>query len=216
MSTVLVVDDHPVLRRGVTAMIEAEPDLSVCGEAATGHQALEMIPEVRPDIVIVDLELEGMHGLDLVKAMKSRHPQVPALVLTMHDETVYAERALRAGARGFLSKQALDATVVVAIRCVLGGETYMSAELKERLAAKFVGGGTLATDSPLDALTDRELQVFRLIGEGLTTRAIAATLFLSVKTVESHVEHIKRKLTLDSAAALVRRAIQWVETNKTS
>lgn len=216
MSTVLIVDDHPVLRRGLAAMIESEPDLTVCGQATSGHEALEMIPEIRPDIVIVDLELDGMHGLDLVKAMESRHPQIPALVLTMHDEPVYAERSLRAGAKGYASKQALDATVLVAIRCVLRGETYMSAELKARLAAKYVGGGTLATDSPLDLLTDRELQVFRLIGEGLTTRNIAATLFLSVKTVESHVEHIKRKLALDSAAALARRAIQWVETGKTS
>lgn len=216
MSTVLIVDDHPVLRRGLVAMIESEPNLTVCGQAASGHEALEMITEVRPDIVIVDLELEGMHGLELVKAIKARHPQVPAMVLTMHDETVYAERALRAGARGYVSKQALDATVLVAIRRVLRGETYMSEELKARLATKYVGGETLATNSPLDVLSDRELQVFRLIGEGLTTRAIAATLFLSVKTVESHVEHIKRKLALESAAALARRAVQWVETGKTS
>ena len=215
MNSVMIVDDHPVLRCGLAALIEAESDLAVCGQAASGHEALRMIPEIRPDIVIVDLELGGMHGLDLVKSMQSQHPQIPALVLTMHDETVYAERSLRAGAKGYLSKSALDATVLLAIRCILQGETYMSDKLKEQLATKFVGRGVPTSDSPLDVLTDRELQVFRLIGKGLTTREIAATLFLSVKTVESHVEHIKRKLALDSAAALARRAYRWVENGDT-
>jgi len=199
----------------LTSLIESEPDLAVCGEAATCPAALEAIRVSPPDLVIVDLELEGCDGLDLVKDMKTRHPEIPALVLSMHDETVYAERSLRAGARGYLTKQQLDETVLVAIRSLLAGNTYMSDKLQARLATKFVGGRTLETESPLDALSDRELQVFRLIGQGRTTRQIAETLHLSIKTIESHREHIKQKLTLESAAELAQRATQWVETGRT-
>jgi len=213
--TILLVDDHPVLRRGLASLIESEPDLAVCGEAATCRAALEAIRDSRPDLVTVDLELDGSDGLDLVKDMKTHHPEIPALVLSMHDETVYAERSLRAGARGYITKQQLDDTVLVAIRRLLEGETYMSDKLEARLAAKFVGGRTLETDSPLDALSDRELQVFRLIGQGRSTRQIAETLHLSIKTIESHREHIKQKLNLESAPELARRATQWVETGRT-
>lgn len=212
---ILLVDDHPILRRGLANLIESEPDLTVCGEAATCRAALEAIRESRPDLVIVDLELERSHGLDLVKDMRTRHPEIPALVLSMHDEAVYAERSLRAGARGYLTKQQLDDTVLVAIRRLLAGETYMSDQLKRRLAAKFISGRTLETDSPLDALSDRELQVFRLIGRGRSTRRIAETLHLSIKTIESHREHIKHKLGLQTAAELAQRATQWVETGRT-
>ncbi len=211
-TTILIVDDHPMLRRGLTALIDSEPGLAVCGEAFTCSAALEAIDESRPDLVIVDLALSGSDGLDLVKDMKTRHPQIPALVLSMHDEAVYAERSLRAGARGYVTKQQLDETVLVAIRRVLAGETYMSSKLESQLAAKFVDGHTLATDSPLEALSDRELQVFRLIGEGRSTRQIAETLHLSIKTIESHREHIKDKLSLESTAELAQRASQWVET----
>jgi len=213
--TILIVDDHPVLRRGLATLIESEPDLSVCSEAATCAAALEAIRESRPDLVIVDLALEESDGLDLVKEMKASHPEIPALVLSMHDEKVFAERSLRAGARGYVTKQQLDDTVLIAIRRLLDGETYMSDALEERLAAKFVGGRTLETDSPLDALSDRELQVFRLIGQGRTTRQIAETLSLSVKTIETHREHVKRKLTIKSGAELAQRATQWVETGRT-
>lgn len=210
--TILIVDDHPVLRRGLAALIESETDLAVCGEAATYQAALEAIRESQPDLVIVDLELDGRDGLDLIKDMKARHSEVPALVLSMHDEAVYAERCLRAGARGYLTKQELDDTVLTAIRRLLAGEVYMSDKLQGRLAVKFVAGRTLDTDSPLDALSDRELQVFRLIGRGRSTRQIAASLTLSIKTIESHVEHIKHKLDLESAAQLAHCAIQWGET----
>jgi DNA-binding NarL/FixJ family response regulator len=213
--TVLIVDDHPMLRRGLAALIESEPGLAVCGEAATCAAALAAIGESAPDMVIVDLELGDCSGLDLVKETKKRHPEIPALVLSMHDEAVYAERSLRAGARGYVTKQQLDETVLVAIRRLLAGETYMSAALETRLAAKFVGGRTLATDSALDALTDRELEVFRLIGRGRTTRQIAEDLHLSPKTIESHREHIKHKLGIESAAQLAQRATQWVETGRT-
>lgn len=163
--------------------------------------------------MIVDLVLDGSNGLDLVKNMKKRHPKIPALVLSMHDEAVYAERSLHAGARGYVTKQQLDETVLVAIRRVLAGHIYMSDTLEAQLAAKFVGGQTLKTDSPLEALSDRELEVFRLIGQGQSTRQIAQALRLSIKTIESHREHIKDKLSIDSSARLAQRATQWVESS---
>ena len=213
--TILIVDDHPVLRRGLAALIESEPGLAVCGEAATCRAALDALRTNQPDLVIVDLVLEGCDGLDLVKHMKTRHPQIPALVLSMHDEAVYAERSLRAGARGYVTKQELDDTLLTAIHRLLDGEVYMSHKLEARLAAKFVTGRTLNTNSVLDTLSDRELQVFRLIGQGRSTRQIAETLHLSIKTVESHREHIKQKLSIESAAELAQRATQWVETGRT-
>jgi DNA-binding NarL/FixJ family response regulator len=209
---ILIVDDHPMLRRGLAALIDNEPDLAVCGEAATGAEALTAIRESQPDLVTVDLALEESDGLDLVKELKKRHPEIPVLVISMHDEKVYAERSLRAGARGYVTKQQLDETVLVAIRRLLDGETYLSDKLETRLAAKFVDGRTLETDSPLEALSDRELQVFGLIGRGRTTRQIADTLRLSIKTIETHREHVKSKLALESSAALAQRAAQWVET----
>ncbi|MBE0620232.1 MAG: response regulator transcription factor [Burkholderiales bacterium] len=209
---ILIVDDHPVLRRGLAALIDSSSDLTVCAEAATCAAALAAIREHSPDLVIVDLVLGGADGLELIKEMKAQHPQIPALVLSMHDEALYAERALRAGARGYVNKQQLDDTVLVAIGRVLGGETYISDKLKAQFATQFVAGRTLQTDSPLNALSDRELQVFRLIGQCRSTRAIAQALNLSVKTIESHREHIKQKLGLESAAELARRATLWVET----
>jgi DNA-binding NarL/FixJ family response regulator len=161
--------------------------------------------------VIVDLMLEGRSGLDLVKEMTAHHPEIPALVLSMHDEAVYAERSLRAGARGYVTKQQIDGTLLVAIRRVLDGETYMSAALESRLARNYLGGRNPDADSPLTRLTDRELQIFRLIGEGRGTRRIAEDLHLSVKTIESHTAAIKRKLGLRSGTDLAHRATQWVE-----
>lgn len=213
---ILIVDDHPMFRRGLVSMIESEADLVVCGEASTCRSALDAIQQSKPDLVIVDLRLEGSDdGLDLIKDMKKYHPQIPVLALSMHDEAVYAERSLRAGAHGYITKQQLDKTVLLAIRNLLAGETYMSDNLKERLVAKFVSGQTLETDSPLSVLSDRELQVFQLIGQGRTTRLIAEALHLSIKTIESHREHIKQKLNLDSSAELAQRATQWVETGRT-
>ena len=212
--TILIVDDHPMLRRGLAALIESESGLTVCGEAATCTAALEAIPTYSPDLVIVDLALDGGDGLDLIKAMKVRHPEIPALVLSMYDEGVYAERALRAGARGYVSKQQLASTVLVAIHRLLGGEMYLSDNLEARLAVKYLGGRTLATDSPEYTLSDRELLVFRLIGQGRSRRQIAATLHLSIKTIESHCDHIKQKLRFESAGELTHRATQWVETGR--
>jgi len=210
-TTILIVDDHPILRRGLAALINFEPDLIVCGDAADYPTAFEAIKTHQPDLIIVDLELGGRDGLDLVKDTKSRYPLIPMLVLTMHDESVYAERSLRAGAAGYITKQQLDETLLIAIRCVLAGEIYMSDQLQVQLATKCLGRKIIAPDSPQDSLTDRELQVFRLIGEGRTTRQIAKDLSLSIKTIESHREHIKSKLSIKSAAQLAQRATLWTE-----
>jgi DNA-binding NarL/FixJ family response regulator len=210
----LIVDDHPVLRRGLIALIESEPGLAVHGAVDTRVAAIEAIRKDRPDLVIVDLALGDEDGLDLVKEVKAHYPGVSSLVLSVYDEAVYAERALGAGARGYINKQQLDATVLAVIFRVLAGETYMSDALQRRLAERYVGGRTLDMASPMRALSDRELQVFRLIGQGRSTRQIAEILGRSIKTIESHIEHIKNKLVIESAAKLAQRATQWVETGR--
>ncbi len=208
--TILIVDDHPVLRRGLSALIENEADLAVFGEVATYQAALEVLRDRQPDLAIVDIALEGRDGLELIKELKTRHPKIPTMVLSMYDESVYAERSLSAGAKGYVTKQEFDENVLLAIRRVLDGELHMSAPLQRRLAAKYVFGKSLALDSPINALSARELQVFRMIGEGQSTRQIAETLCLSIKTIESHVEHIKDKLSLSSAVELAHYATEWV------
>jgi DNA-binding NarL/FixJ family response regulator len=211
---VLLVDDHPMMRRGLASLIENEPDLVVCGEADNCQAALKAIQESRPDLVIIDLSLKDSDGLDLVKDMKLRHPKTPALVLSMHDESLYAERAFRAGARGYVAKHEMDETMLAAIRRVLAGERHMSERMRARFADRFLGRGSLEQCSPLAVLSDRELQVFKLIGGGQTTREIAAALHLSIKTIESYREHLKAKLNLESGVALARRAAHWVETGQ--
>ena len=213
---ILIVDDHPMIRRGLAALIDGEPDLTVCGQASSCQEALQAIGQDKPDLAIVDLGLEGSDGLDLVKEIKALHPEVLTMVLSMHDESLYAERAINAGARGYLTKLQLDDTILVAIRRVLDGEIYLSGKMSARFAAIYFGGRTLKDDSPLAVLSDRELEVFRLIGQGLGTREIAVRLHLSPKTIESHREHLKQKLTLDSGTALVRRATHWVDTGEAS
>ena len=213
---ILIVDDHQLLRRGLAALIESEPELFVCAEAATCEAALEAIKERMPDLAIVDLELGDRGGLELIKEMKESYPAMPALMLSMHDEEVYAERALRAGARGYVTKQQLDGTVLAAIRCVLEGRMYISEKLGARFVDRFLRGETFATDSPMHGLSDRQLQVFRAIGQGRTTCQIAAALHLSIKTIESHREHIKDKLGIHSSAEMAQRATQWVESGRSS
>jgi DNA-binding NarL/FixJ family response regulator len=212
---ILLVDDHPLMRRGLAALIGGEPDLFVCAEAATRRGALEAVARRPPDLAIVDLALEGGDdGLDLVKALKSGSPAIPAIVLSMHPESVYAERALRAGARAYIAKQQLGDTVLVAIRRVLGGKIYLGEWLSMTLATRYIGGGDAAPGSPLATLTDRELQVLRLIGEGRRTREIAAVLYLSPKTIDTYREHLKRKLGVETAPELSRRAVRFAETGE--
>jgi DNA-binding NarL/FixJ family response regulator len=210
--TLLIVDDHPVLRRGLTALIESEPGLAVHGSVGSRIAAFEAIETGRPDLVIVDLMLDRDDGLDLIKEIKTLYPSMRSLVLSFYDEAIYAERALAAGALGYVTKQQLEATVLSAIRRVLAGEIYMSEALQRRLAERYLSGHTLETAFSIRVLSDRELQIFQLVGQGRTTRQIAAMLSRSIKTIESHIEHIKNKLGIETAAELAQRATQWVET----
>lgn len=209
---ILIVDDHSLVRRGLTTLIETEPDLHVCAEAASHQAGLAEVASSRPDLVIADLSLQHSDGLALIRDIKLMYPSLPVLALSMHDEAVYAERALHAGARGYVTKQEIDDTILIAIRRVLAGETYLSAAMDRIFSQKFLSGGKLG--GGLDQLTDRELEVFKRIGRGESTRQIALALFLSVKTIESHREHLKAKLQLPSGAAVNRCALLWVETGR--
>jgi len=213
-SAVLIVDDHPIVRQGLTLLINREPDLAVCGDAEEAASALSRIEELKPDLIVVDISLNGPDGLDLLKSIRARDPNLPVLILSMLDESLYAERALRAGANGYIMKQEATDRVLVAIRHILGGEIYVSDRMANRMLHRFVGGVQVKERSPIADLTDRELEVFRLIGEGHGTRQIAEQLHISVKTVESYQAHIKEKLSLKNARELVQRAIQWTVAEK--
>lgn len=213
---ILLVDDHALFRRGVASLIETEPDLTVCAEADARHSALEAINTARPDLVIADLSLRDSDGLELVKDIKRLFPRLPVLVLSMHQESQYAERALHAGARGYLSKAEFGESVLFAIRRLLAGEIHTSEAMMRQFAEKFISGTALATRHGVDRLSDRELEVFKLIGQGKTTREIAANLGLSVKTIETYREHLKVKLDLSTGACLNRSAILWMETGHLS
>lgn len=213
---ILIVDDHALLRRGLASLIETEQDLVVCAEADTRQGGLDAIATSKPDLVIADLSLKDSDGLEMIKDIKQRFPGLPVLALSMHEEIIYAERALRAGARGYVTKQELGDTVLTAIRRVLVGEIHTSEAMSRKFVQKFMGGGTLEQGSGLERLSDRELEVFKLIGQGKSTRAIAQSLRLSVKTIESHREHLKAKLQVASGTDLVRRATLWVETGRIS
>ncbi len=210
----IVIDDHPLVRRGLASIINGEPDLEVCATAAGRQTGLEMIASAVPDLVTVDLSLGQCDGLGLIKDIRACFPTLPILVVSMHDETVYAERAFRAGASGYINKEQMDETVLVAIRCVLEGERYMSPAMRALFAQQYLAKRPRRKNARVTVLSDRELEVFRLIGEGNGTRQIAERLKLSVKTIESHREHIKSKLTLHSAAELARAAACWVETSR--
>jgi DNA-binding NarL/FixJ family response regulator len=208
-SSVFIVDDHPIVRQGLAALINREPDLTVCGDAEEASSALRRIEQMKPDVIVVDISLNGPDGLDLLKDIRSRDSKLPVLILSMLDELSYAERALRAGASGYIMKQEATERVLVAIRRILGGEIYVSDRMANRMLHRFVGGRHVEPRSPIADLTDRELEVFRLIGAGQGTRQIAEELHISVKTVESYQAHIKEKLSLRGARELVQRAIQW-------
>src|ERR1700680_149821 len=213
---VFVVDDHPIVRQGLTLLINQESDLAVCGEAEEMHSALSAILAVRPDILIVDISLNGPDGLELLKNIRISSPRLPVLILSMHDESIYAERALRAGANGYIMKQEATEKVLVAVRRILNGEIYVSDRIANNMLKHYVtGSGTLRNSSIAD-LSDRELEVFRLIGEGHGSRQIAEELHLSIKTVESYQAHIKEKLSLRSARELMQHAIQWSMNEKTA
>jgi DNA-binding NarL/FixJ family response regulator len=210
---VLIVDDHPILRKGLSMMINQEADLAVCGEAEDAHKAMELIDRVKPDLVIVDISLPGVDGVELLKNIKARFGDLPALVVSMHDESLFAERALRAGARGYIMKQEALDDVLTAIRRVLHGEIFVSSRITTKMLEKLVETDVRKANSPLELLSDRELTVLRLIGQGLGTRQIADDPHLSVKTIESYRMHLKEKLKLTSGTDLLKYAIQWVQNN---
>ena len=213
---ILVVDDHPIVRQGLALLINREPDLLVCGEAEDAVGAMHVLASSKPDLLIVDLSLNGPDGIDLLKNIRVTHPTLPVLILSMHDELIYAERALRAGANGYIMKQVATEKVLVAVRRILTGEIYVSDRIANRMLKHYItGAGTLRNSSIAD-LSDRELEVFRLIGEGQGTRQIAEALHLSVKTVESYQAHIKEKLSLRSARELMQHAIRWAMNEKAS
>lgn len=210
---VLIVDDHPIVRQGIAQLINQEADLSACCEAGNAQEALDIIERDMPDILLVDISLGGISGIELVKILKSRHPKIPALVISMHDESLYAERALRAGARGYIMKQEATEKMLAAIRQVTRGDIYLSERMQAKILQRVLGSDDSGL-SPIDLLSDRELEVFRLIGHGFATRHIARELNRSVKTVETHRAHLKDKLGLKNAAELTRYAVQWIEQEK--
>ena len=211
---VLIVEDHPIMRSGLAQLIGQESDLVLCGEAEDAHGALEAIKKSEPDIAVVDISLKDSSGIELIKNIKIRWPNLPVLVLSMHDESFYAERALRAGAKGYVAKAEVSVNVIAGIRQVLNGGVYVSEKITSKMLHKLVGGGKDLETFPIDRLSDREFEVFELIGQGLQTRQIAEKLHLSVKTIDAHRDHIKRKLKLDSATKLLKYAVQWVQLER--
>jgi DNA-binding NarL/FixJ family response regulator len=210
---VLIVDDHPIVRQGLAQLINEEPDLQVCGQAEDAVEALQAIATLEPDLVIVDLSLKNTSGLELIKDIKVRHASLPVLTLSMHDEAIYAERALRAGARGYIMKHEAIDRVVTAIRRVLAGQIYVSEDLAANMVGKLVVGNSDSSKLSVERLSDRELEVFRLIGMGYGTREMAEGLHLSQKTIETYRAHIKEKLHLQDTNELLRTAIHWVKSN---
>ncbi len=209
---ILLIDDHPFMRAGLAQLINLQPELTVCCEAGNPAEAFQAIKKDRPDLVLSDLTMPGRSGLEFVKDLLAAEPKLPVLVVSMHDELVYAERALRAGARGYIMKEAGGENLLAAIRQVLRGEVYVSPRLSARILEGMSGGRPRGSSSPIAELTDREFEVFQMIGNGKSTRDIAAQLHLSPKTVDVHRGHIKEKLALKDSTALIRHAVRWVET----
>jgi DNA-binding NarL/FixJ family response regulator len=209
---VFIVDDHPIVRKGLAQMINQETDLTVCGEADSAQHALESLKKSQPDLMIVDISLQGIDGIELIKIIKARYGNLPVLVVSMHDESLFAERALRVGARGYIMKQEAIEKMMEAIRKVLRGELYISEGVSANIVKRFIDGKAETTQSAMEILSDRELEVFQLIGQGIGTRQIADNLNVSIKTVESYRANIKEKLKLKNATELMKHAVHWVES----
>ncbi len=206
---VFLVDDHPIVRERLAELISQETDLEVCGEAEDAVAALKAINALQPDIAIVDITLKDTYGIELIKTLRERESHVPVLVLSMHDESLYGERAIRAGAKGYLNKQEASKKVIAAIRTILAGDIFVSEQMKSAMLRKMSGGHSPQGASPTDVLTDREMEVFQLLGQGLGVRQLAENLFVSVKTIEAHRENIKQKMNFKSSSELLRYAIQF-------
>jgi len=211
---IMIVDDHPIVREGYSRLIEREANLQVCAEADSKSGALKQILDSPPDLVIVDLSLKDGSGLELIKDIKAQFKQIKILTVSMHDETLFAERCIRAGALGYVNKQQAPEQLIAAISRVLSGKVFLSSEITERMICRSIGSENYTEQSPIESLSDRELEVFEQIGLGETTRQIAQKLNLSPKTVETYRENIKHKLNLENATELIRNAIQWVLEKK--
>ncbi len=209
---VIIVDDHPVVRRGLAQLINQEPDLFVCGEAGSAHAALKVVSEEEPDVILLDLSLGDTNGISLIRDIRSQCGDVPILVLSMHEESLYAERVLRAGARGYIMKEEATERVIEAIRRVLRGKIHLSEKMSTRILSRAINGEPSSDGSAVECLSDRELEVFEMVGHGLQTRDIADKLHVSTKTVETHRANIKRKLKLDNAIELLQYATHWVQS----
>lgn len=209
---ILIVDDHPMMRQGLAQLIGAEPDLVVCGEAEDAGRALEAVGPLKPDLVLADISLPGKNGLELIKDFQAIQPGLPVLVISMHDESLYAERVLRAGGRGYIMKQEGGKKLMQAVRQVLDGKIYVSEKISAEILETLSGRRPGAEGFTLEKLTDRELEIFQLIGQGKGTRDIAETLHISVKTIDVHRANIKTKLKLNSASELIRYAVRWSES----
>lgn len=210
---VLIVDDHPIVRHGLGELIARQPDLAMCGEAATVSEALRQVESNRPDVAIIDISLEGENGIELIEKIKALYPQVKMLVSSMHDEKTYAGRSLRAGALGYINKRESIRKVIDAVRQILRGQLYLSPEMASRLLHRAAFGQPIDPD-PSDTLSNRELEVFEMVGQGMTTQQIAGKLHLSTRTVETHRQKIKTKLNLQNSAQLSRAAFQWVQEGR--
>ena len=206
---VLIVDDHPLVRQGIAQLINQEKDLEVCCEAGDVEQAMKKIPEYSPDIAVVDISLGQSSGIRLIEAISLKYPKLSVLTLSMHDESLYAERCLRAGAKGYIMKSEPPEKVIFALRRILDGEIYVSNKLGARLLHKLVTNDDNVYSSPVERLSNRELEVFQLIGQGLKTRTIAEQLNLSVKTIETYIDHIKKKMNFEDSRSLFLHAVQW-------
>jgi DNA-binding NarL/FixJ family response regulator len=208
----VIIDDHPLMRKGLAMTLETESDLKVIGQADSAEEAMALFETTRPHVAIVDISLPGMSGLELIKHLQALYPSIKIVVVSRHDESLYAERAIRAGARGYVMKMEAGDVIVQAVRRVLSGGIYVSPDINERLLMGMLAGRRTQGTSPMEVLSDRELEVFELTGRGLTTREISERLHLSIKTVESYRARIKSKLDLENATELLQHAIQWVES----
>ena len=211
---VFIVDDHPMMRTGLAQLIDNEPDLKVCGEAGSARQAYDAVAARKPDLVLLDISLPDKSGVELIKDFMAVQPGLPILVISMHDELLYAERVLRAGGRGYVMKQEGGKKLIEAVRQVLGGQIYVSEKMSARILEVFAGKPAETAASPVQSLSDREFEIFQLIGQGRGTREIAQQLRLSIKTVEVHRANLKKKLKLETANDLVHYAVRWAETER--
>jgi DNA-binding NarL/FixJ family response regulator len=209
---VLIVDDHPVVRDGLVTIVNHERDMNVCGQAEDAYQALKAVTELKPDIVVTDISLKSSDGIELTKNIKTRYPELPVIIFSVHDESIYAERALRAGAHAYMMKETVSENIIKAIRTVLNGEIFVSDKILKKFLHNIAGGKADAAKTPMEHLSDRELEIFRLIGEGLKASQIAKQLHLSVKTIETYRTRIKEKLGLVNASELLQYSIRWAKS----